>query len=54
MVTRMMEFLGMEPDRLMVKWVSGSEAQKFVDTVEELTEKVRALGPNRKLSERYE
>ena len=53
-MTRMMEYLGLEPDRLMVKWVSGSEAQKFVDTVEELTEKVRALGPNRKLRERYE
>lgn len=49
----MMEYLGLEPDRLMVKWVSGSEAQKFVDTVEELTNKVRALGPNRKLREYY-
>jgi F420-non-reducing hydrogenase iron-sulfur subunit len=53
-VTRMMEYIGLDPDRLMVKWVSGSEAQKFVDTVEELTEKVRALGPNRKLREHYE
>lgn len=44
----------MEPDRLMVKWVSGSEAQKFVDTVEELTARVRTLGPNRKLREHYE
>ena len=52
-MTRMMEYLGLEPDRLMVKWVSGSEAQKFVDTVEELTDKVRALGPNRKLREDY-
>lgn len=38
----------------MVKWVSGSEAQKFVSTIEELTEKVCALGPNRKLREQYE
>ena len=52
-MTRMMEYLGLEPERLMVKWVSGSEAQKFVDTVEQLTTQVRALGPNRKLREHY-
>ncbi len=50
----MMEYLGLDPDRLMVKWVSGSEAQKFADTVKELTENVRSLGPNRKLREQYE
>jgi len=50
----MMEYLGIEPDRLMVKWVSGSEAQKFVETVGELTTRVRNLGPNRKLREHYE
>lgn len=30
---RLLEFLGLEPDRFIVRWISGSEAGKFRDTV---------------------
>ncbi|HEY3316118.1 MAG TPA: hydrogenase iron-sulfur subunit [Bacillota bacterium] len=48
---RLIEYLGLEPDRLQVRWISGSEGQKFAETVREMTEKVRALGPQRRLGE---
>ena len=36
---------GLEPDRFKVRWISGSEAGKFRDTVMEVTECIRELGP---------
>jgi len=45
----MLEYMGVDPARFQAKWISGSEGQKFARTVAELTEEIRALGPNRKL-----
>jgi coenzyme F420-reducing hydrogenase delta subunit len=39
--------VGIEPERFQVRWVSASEGAKFADTVEQVTEQIRALGPNR-------
>ncbi len=41
-----MELMGIERDRLHMSWVSSAEATKFIDVVKEVTEAVRALGPN--------
>ena len=41
-----MELMGMEPDRLHFSWISSAESTKFVQVVEEVTDKVKALGPN--------
>ena len=41
-----MEMMGMEPDRLHFSWISSAESTKFVKVVEEVTQKVKALGPN--------
>ncbi|WP_353893983.1 hydrogenase iron-sulfur subunit [Proteinivorax hydrogeniformans] len=38
-------FLGMDPDRFIVKWISGNEAAKFKSTVEEFNETLKKLGP---------
>lgn len=38
--------LGMEPERIWVKWISASEGQKFADTVKEIVEETKKLGPN--------
>jgi len=35
-----------EPDRLHFSWISSAESTKFVEVVTEITEKVKALGPN--------
>ncbi len=42
---RLLEYLGLEPDRFIVRWISGSEAGKFRDTVIEVTERIKELGP---------
>jgi F420-non-reducing hydrogenase iron-sulfur subunit len=42
---RLLEFIGIETDRLFVEWVSASEGKKFADVVTAFTERVRDLGP---------
>jgi F420-non-reducing hydrogenase iron-sulfur subunit len=42
----MLEDLGLEPERFKLEWVSASEGKKFAETVTEMTETLRALGPN--------
>ena len=41
-----MELMGVEPDRLHFSWISSAESTKFVNVVKEITEKVKAIGPN--------
>lgn len=43
---RLLEFTGLETDRLFVEWVSASEGKKFSEVVTTFTEKVREIGPN--------
>jgi len=48
---RYLEYLGIEPERFQIRWISGSEAGKFRDTVVEACEAVAKLGPNTKFRE---
>jgi F420-non-reducing hydrogenase iron-sulfur subunit len=41
-----MEHMGIEPGRLQFSWVSSAESTKFVKVVTEVTETIKALGPN--------
>ena len=41
----LMEHMGIESDRIHFSWISSAEATKFVNVVKEVTEKVKALGP---------
>ena len=45
-----LEFMGVEPERFQVSWVSASEGSKFAEVITRFTETVRALGPQKKLS----
>jgi len=45
----MLEYCGIDPARLQAKWVSSSESQRFTRIVTQITEDIKALGPNRKL-----
>lgn len=49
--TRLLGYMGIEPDRFMVRWISGSEGPKFQATIREFSEKIRQLGPNREMRE---
>jgi F420-non-reducing hydrogenase iron-sulfur subunit len=45
---KFLEFNGVEPERFQARWISGSEAAKFKETMDKICSDVRALGPNRK------
>ncbi len=38
--------LGLSPDRVWLRWISASEGRLFAETVREVTEAVRAMGPS--------
>ncbi|WP_455391810.1 hydrogenase iron-sulfur subunit [[Eubacterium] cellulosolvens] len=42
----MLEDLGLEPERFRLEWVSASEGKRFAEIVQDMTEKLRALGPS--------
>jgi F420-non-reducing hydrogenase iron-sulfur subunit len=41
---KLVELLGLEPDRLHLEWVSASEGQKFADSVSQFVERIKSLG----------
>lgn len=43
---RLLEFTGVETDRLYIEWVSASEGKRFAEVVTAFTERVKALGPS--------
>ena len=43
---RLLETLGLEPERIRLAWVSAAEGQRFAKVVTEFTEQISALGPN--------
>ena len=46
LLEKTMETLGLEPERLMLAWVSASEGQRFAEVANQLTEQIRKMGPN--------
>ena len=47
---KLLEYIGIEPERFQVSWVSASEGTKFAQVIDEVTESIRALGPQKKLT----
>ena len=41
----MLSQFGIEEERLRLDWVSASEADKFVDTINDMVATIKALGP---------
>ena len=52
LLKELLAYNGIEPERFQARWISGSEAAKFRDTVAEVSETIRALGPNTYFNER--
>lgn len=48
---KFLEFLGIDPERLALIWVSASEGKRFADLMGEMTEKIRSLGPLKNFTE---
>ena len=38
--------VGIEDERVTLRWISASEGKRFADTVAEMVEKLKELGPN--------
>jgi coenzyme F420-reducing hydrogenase delta subunit len=45
----LLQYVGIEPERVQFTWVSASEGGRFAAIIEKVVEQVRKLGPNRKL-----
>ena len=41
-----MRSVGLDSDRVWLRWISASEGRKFADTVKEMTDYLRKKGPN--------
>jgi F420-non-reducing hydrogenase iron-sulfur subunit len=46
LLKRLLEQLGLEPQRLRIEFVSASEGAKFAAVVKEMVEDIKKLGPN--------
>ena len=44
---RLLDYIGIEPDRFQLRWVSAAEGAKFSAVVKEVTDRIAVLGPNR-------
>jgi F420-non-reducing hydrogenase iron-sulfur subunit len=54
LLKRLLKDFNIEDDRVRLEWVSASEGERFAEIVNDMTQKVRALGPfngTKKLSE---
>lgn len=45
-IKMILEQMGMEQDRIMLRWISASEGQRFAETVKEMVDKIKEKGPN--------
>jgi len=43
---RLLEQLGLEPERLRLEWVSAAEGDRFATVVKSMTEEIKNLGPS--------
>ena len=41
----LLEFIGIDTQRIRMSWVSASEGKKFADVITEVTEEIKKLGP---------
>ncbi len=46
MLKKVLEQLGLEPERLRLEWVSASEGDRFATVIKDMTEKIKKLGPS--------
>lgn len=51
---RLLEYIGIEEDRLHLSWISASEGERFAEVIKEVTESVRALGPSQRLNKKIQ
>jgi F420-non-reducing hydrogenase iron-sulfur subunit len=45
MLYQLLEFLGVDPRRVQMSWVSASEGHKWAEVIQKVTDEIKALGP---------
>ena len=45
-LSQMLDFCGVEKDRLRARWVSSAEAPEFVEEINDFIARLKALGPS--------
>ena len=43
---KLLEYTGLNPERLRIEWISAAEGVRFAEIATEMTERARELGPN--------
>jgi F420-non-reducing hydrogenase iron-sulfur subunit len=46
MLKKLLETIGIAPQRLRLEWISASEGNKFAEVVNDFVEEIREIGPN--------
>jgi len=49
LLKNLIEYVGLDPQRFHMSWVSAAEGKKYTQIIQDLVEKVRPLGPQTKL-----
>jgi len=49
LLKKILEYAGIEPQRLRLEWVSAAEGERFAEVVREFTETIRGLPPIREV-----
>jgi len=51
---KLLEYIGIDPRRVQMAWISASEGAKFADVIKTATDEIRNLGPIKKIKRRNE
>ena len=49
---QLLEYMGVEAERVQLNWVSASEGRKFAEVVTKATKELKEIGPNRLFTEK--
>ena len=52
-LNELLEFFGIEPDRVNFMWASAAEGERFAVLIRKATAKVKKLGPNKQFQKKW-
>lgn len=54
LMRRLIEYLGIDPKRLRLSWVSASEGEKFKEVIQQVTKDIKDIGPMEQFQRRVD
>ncbi len=49
LVKKLLEYVGLEPERFQMSWVSAAEGVKYTQIIKDFVQELKSLGPQKKL-----